>query len=886
MSQEEDPDSTNTSSKRKRKTRGEPNQNAEDGDGTSRDIATSNELKLFAAARGIKDTTLRVRSVTTSIDACVREDVPGKEALIQQIDKDAKSLGILRHLVSVCLNVLAEKDPSNTLVVSRTFIQQLFTRISGNELNTRKPLQHPDLESYLQARELDEETLREVRSFPLRCRDALCGEMMTSIKTHISGNFQSRATEHLSCRLERRLWAFRDDTHFWTNVPMAAMVLYRGAGQKTSEQALANIRAFAEKKRGREKEQLRPEWGEVMEQLLPEYRALFEPLRARIPPKDPPAEKKNKPKKEVKPTGREEFLYNVKAMLNAVLCIDAEFRRVDFRLRERRGEIWSSIYERQPEIRSADTKEGFLQQKHLLREVPTPAWFEDGVNMTKKDASALLREVSSARKKMWKERREPGTENPPKTFSLLPYFSLTRAFVKYDSDSLQTLSKSLEIQGDGETLRTEGVKHAGRNKRLWWTGIFDFHSERKVNRRPNIRRARTRGKRKVLRLNNRFRKGIGVCTKDPWVIDEALYKTHMADPACGIPWLVNSISTDGLQVKVCLSTISKANPIAKGIQELVKKGFTGLPDTPFRLDIRSKGVFDKKVKKITSTQQGSLRSEENHIEVVGVDPGQVSIYAMVRADITNPNKFDPTSFKGSQSSFASREYRHQSLARFSAKLESSRREQSADYGGAIKAYDSVSLKQPDASFAYSGVTYSTLRARIVELLSVKRRHERFARLRARQRTVDGMARDIAFGDTYKKEVIEKRRAAGSPMPLEQRKELLKKIRAKRRVVFFGDGQFAHGSRGPCPRKALIRALGVICPVVLVDEFRTSKCCYGCGTPLTQVGGSRVFRCGNQTDESLACSVGYIDRDVNGSVNIGVAGVCQLLGLERPSFLCR
>ena len=172
------------------------------------------------------------------------------------------------------------------------------------------------------------------------------------------------------------------------------------------------------------------------------------------------------------------------------------------------------------------------------------------------------------------------------------------------------------------------------------------------------------------------------------------------------------------------------------------------------------------------------------------------------------------------------------------------------------------------------------------MLSVKRRHERFARLRARQRTVDGMARDIAFGDTYKKEVIRKQRAAGSPMPLEQRKELLKKIRAKRRVVFFGDGQFAHGSRGPCPRKALIRALGVICPVVLVDEFRTSKCCYGCGTPLTQVGGSRVFRCGNQTDESLACSVGYIDRDVNGSVNIGVAGVCQLLGLERPPFLCR
>ena len=887
MPTEKDPDSTNTSSNRKRKTRGEPNQNAEDDDSTTKDIATSKELKLFAAARGIKDTTLRVRSVTTSIDACVREDVPGKEALVQQIDKDARSLGILRHLVSVCLNALAEKDPSNTLVVSRTFIQQLFTLISGNELNTRtKPLQHPDLESYLRARELDEETLREVRSFPLRCRDALCGEMMTSIKTHISGNFQSRATEHLSSQLERRLWDFRDDPHFWTNVPRAAMELYKGAGQRTSEQALVDLRAFTTRKRGKEKVQLRPEWREAMEQLLTEYRSLFKSLRTPVPPKDKAPEKTKTPKREVKPTGREDFLYNVKAMPNAVLGIEAEFRRVDFRLRERRGEIWSAIYERQPEIRPADTKEGFLQQKHLLRAIPVPAWFDNDVEMTKKDAGALIREVSSARKKMWKETREPGTENPPKTFSLMPYFSLTRAFVKYDSESLQTLAKSLEIQGGGDTLRTEGVKHAGRGKRLWWTGIFDFHTERTVNRRPNTRRPRTRRGRKVLRLNNRFRKGISVCTKDPWVTDDALYKKNIEDPACGIPWLVNSISTDGLQAKVCLSTISKANPIAKGVQELVKKGFTGLSDSRFKLSTRSKGVFDNKVAKLTKPERAGLCSPENHIEVVGVDPGQVSIYAMVRANITEPDKFDPTSFKGSSSSFSSREYRHQSLARFSARLESTRREQSADYGGAIKAYDSVSLKQPDSSLAYSGVTYSTLRVRVVELLSVKRRLQRFARLRARQRTVDGMARDIAFGDTYKKEVIRTQRVARARMPLEQRKELLKKIRAKKRVVFFGDGQFAHGSRGPCPRKALIRALGVICPVVLIDEFRTSKCCYGCGTPLTQVGGSRVFRCGNQTDESLRCSVGYIDRDVNGSVNIGVAGVCELLGLERPSFLCR
>lgn len=665
-----------SASKRKRKT---PEPTDKDDDTPGKDIATSGELKLFAAVRGIKDTTLRVRSITTSIDACVREDIPGKEALVCQIDKDAKSLGILRHLVSVCLNALADKDPSNPLIVKRTFIQQLFTRLSGNDFNPgTKPLQHPHLEHYLREHELDDETLREVKAFPPRCRDALCGEMMTSIKAHISGNFQGRVVEHISCELERRLWGFREDAHFWRNIPRAATELFKAAGQKSSQQASVDLRVFIERKRGEEKEQLRPEWGNVLEELLPEYRELFQTLRTPVPPKDAPkepsAKKATKPRSEQKPTGREDFLYNVKAMPNAVLCIEAEFRRLDYTLRERRGEIWSNIYERQPGIQSADTKEGFVRQRHLLREVPEPAWFTDGVEMTKRAASALLRDVSSARKDMWKQMREPGTENPPKTFALMPYFSLTRAFVKYDSESIRTLAKSLDIPDKGRTISTEGERCAGRGNRLWWTGIFDFHTEREVKRRPNIRRSRTSNKRKVLRLNNRFRKGIGLCTKDPWVTDDVQYVRRREDPACGIPWLVNSVSTDGLQVKVCLSTISRSNPIAKGVQELTKKGFTGLPDSPFRISTRTKGVFNKKVTKLTKAEKATLGSEGGRIEVVGVDPGQVSIYAMVRADITDPTAFDPTSFKGSRRSFSSREYKHQSLARFSAKLESRRRE--------------------------------------------------------------------------------------------------------------------------------------------------------------------------------------------------------------------
>ncbi|CAM9210252.1 unnamed protein product [Pylaiella littoralis] len=168
MESEENDSSKKTISgiKRKRAKSGSSDKVPGDDDENSPDIHAKKELATWAVARGIKNPQTRVCSVTSSMDACVREDVPGKDVLLRQIDKDAKSLGILRHLVSVCLNVLAEKDPSNTLIVNRTFIQQLFTRISGNPLHkSTRPLHHPDLQSYLDESKLDDETLRQVKEF-------------------------------------------------------------------------------------------------------------------------------------------------------------------------------------------------------------------------------------------------------------------------------------------------------------------------------------------------------------------------------------------------------------------------------------------------------------------------------------------------------------------------------------------------------------------------------------------------------------------------------------------------------------------------------------------------------------------------------------------------
>lgn len=114
-------------------------------------------------------------------------------------------------------------------------------------------------------------------------------------------------------------------------------------------------------------------------------------------------------------------------------------------------------------------------------------------------------------------------------------------------------------------LKTEGIANAGRSKRLWWSGIFDFHTEREVRRRPRTRKRPTSGKRKVLRAKNRFRKGIGVCMKDPWFIDERIYAAKREDPSCKTPWIINSISTDGSRVFRCESQMDEGRTCPVGM---------------------------------------------------------------------------------------------------------------------------------------------------------------------------------------------------------------------------------------------------------------------------------------------------------------------------------
>ncbi len=174
----------------------------------------------------------------------------------------------------------------------------------------------------------------------------------------------------------------------------------------------------------------------------------------------------------------------------------------------------------------------------------------------------------------------------PKRITLLPIFTLQHAFVAYDNRSIHTFGAG--VCGPDVLLPS--------NSRTWWTSIFDLHTRRYTDRvTPRQQRTRKK-KRKLLRQRRRFRKGIPICVRDCWVPNDVEYELRKADEAVPVPWLMSSLKTDGLQVKVLLATVVKAehsdetavaeedaraplppcgvkDPLPSGVAELREKGY-------------------------------------------------------------------------------------------------------------------------------------------------------------------------------------------------------------------------------------------------------------------------------------------------------------------------
>ncbi len=115
------------------------------------------------------------------------------------------------------------------------------------------------------------------------------------------------------------------------------------------------------------------------------------------------------------------------------------------------------------------------------------------------------------------------------------------------------------------------------------------------------------------------------------------------------------------------------------------------------------------------------------------------------------------------------------------------------------------------------------------------------------------------------------------------------------VIAMGNGVFSPCSRGYAPSshrpyvKELASRPGVV--VAMVDEFRTSKCCFRCGSQMAKgkrremgdgnARGSRVVKCTRciknkaASDSSVPVSIATRNRDLNGAANMALLA-CRAL----------
>lgn len=696
--------------------------------------------------------------------------------------------------------------------------------------------------------------------------------MITAAKEHVKRMFPERARAHIECHLERRLWAFRAEDGFATFVNYASNAIFTAASLDEDAHAVEKIEDFLIR-RG---EGVPGAFVDAVFELMAIYRLQFGHLRAATPP----------PKKELKCAppkfSAKRFAYHSK-IPGKTFPLLFRYREEDDPFVARRQQIWEGINADQPALRSAKTKEKVRQSAGAFTAaLPAPEWLrEDGPLSTDeaREYGSLIRRAQLLRRQMWAERCEAGTVNPPKRFTLLPVSPVSPAFISIDPDTIAWLGN-----------RMGGKFTARRTDRLPWRPIFDFYTK-KVVAGPAKRSKSTRGKRGVLRTNRRrVLRGIPLLYEHAWIMDDEHFEEKRRDPSTPIPFVVNNIKSDGVRVHTTLVTLGAEG--APGRDLLVKKGYSNITET-FVAGEHTRGIF-KDAAPLSAALIADLdRGDATcFIDAVGVDAGGRKVINSASAHVTSET--DHRSFKGSVRHTTSGDYRHQSLSIAALKFETSRREENAPYGGAVRSYteQSASLKIGSGTATYAVLAYSNLRASTSELLSRERREFAFARQRAKDRAIARMAREMA-GANPEASVI--RNARSGRIVGEEREGLQGRMktmldrkgegRTWTRVVFFGNAQFGHGSAGPLPRKRLLWVLAAMCVVVLTDEFRTTVRCCGCGEVLKQKDGSRVYGCPTVIDEDH-CSIRFIDRDNNASVNIAMCGVNMLLGRPRPFHLQR
>ncbi|CAM9207965.1 unnamed protein product [Pylaiella littoralis] len=342
--------------------------------------------------------------------------------------------------------------------------------------------------------------------------------------------------------------------------------------------------------------------------------------------------------------------------------------------------------------------------------------------------------------------------------------------------------------------------------------------------------------------------------------EEGFLSCLLGDGPAKCPWMIgSSFLTDGLQVKLLLTTLASTRGSFPGSTALDEAGYNMLPraNVPIQeLLSRRRGVYN------ISTVIPSPELPKTCI--MSADPGQAKVINVTSALSETWARRDPLPMFSMSSFVSGEDYRRDTGASRSDNYETVRRS-SGPYGASISRLGHFNKRTSciQTFLEYCRSWFRNGPALLNETLNKTRKLFRFSRFRATQKTLAKIA------DTYMGKAT--RTSAEKP-----------------RVMLFGKASFqAQKGRASAPRKAMIRAMAARGIVLMVNEYNTSKKCPGCFEDTYEDRERRIRSCKNfkigSPEESCRLhplTAEYeMDRDDVGSINIGMRGVGLLLGQE-------
>ena len=415
----------------------------------------------------------------------------------------------------------------------------------------------------------------------------------------------------------------------------------------------------------------------------------------------------------------------------------------------------------------------------------------------------------------------------------------------------------------------------------------------------------------------------------------------------GVNWDVTGLSTNGVELVVKMSAfkeqVSERINHTTNREYLFKAGYD-IPKPKSNVTVATeRGVFkvsEKRYDVLPLMKEEHESGLSKKVEIVCIDPGCSDVISVRQGTIDGCANAAEIVKNSNAWSVSNKIYQTMVGAGQLTSLECGRRNINKKYGTAIHELENSRRRSaiPSTIQAYIEKLRPYLKAYMTEVTSRYRRYINWQVERRRSGVIDNLA-NMIFGQVsantedklmrhvnkYKVDESWEPRGKGKDMSdgaakrkrreserfIECRtrlqaviKETKERERPTKRICFFGDGSFkAMRGNAPVPRKALVRALARRGLTFILDEFRTSARCPGCGSEMKDDDkGHRIRQCTSIDDSSneqnsdtcLLHSKGEIyrgDRDEVATVNMMMCAVSALgYGIpkhqRRPAHLCR